>query len=86
MTDFGLVGKLIDIVRGGAQTREEKKLQEKFIAVVRRLEATSANTYVPALGSPEFWDAEKMVQRGWLVRGFPNGYMRPGSFTPGLYN
>jgi len=81
-----LIGKLIDAVRGKAQARDEKKLQEKFVAIIRSLEANRANTYLPMLGSPDFWDAEKMVQRGWLVRGFPNGYMRAGSFTHVLYN
>jgi hypothetical protein len=44
MTDFGLIGKLIDVIRSGAQTRDERQLQEKFVAIVNRLDAAGANT------------------------------------------
>ena len=34
MTDFGLLGKMIDLIRGKAQSRTDRKLQEKFVTIV----------------------------------------------------
>ena len=73
-----LIGKLLDGVNGIRSARDEKNLQTKFAGIMEQLHGAGGNTHQPVLGSPEYWDAEKMVERGWLVRSFPDGYMRAG--------
>ena len=83
MTDFGLTGKVIDFIRGKAQSRDEKKLQEKFVNIVRNLKG---NCYAPEFGSPEYWEAEKMADKGWFDRLPPFGYVRRGMYNPSVFS
>jgi hypothetical protein len=75
-TDFGLIGKAVDVVRNRFAARDEKKLRERFSQIVNRLKG--ANCYIPPFGSPEYWEAETMADRGWLQRVPPFGYMLRG--------
>ena len=83
MTDFGLLGRTIDFVRGKVHSRDERKLRERFVAIVRTLKA---NCYAPEFGSPEYWDAEKMADRGWFDRVPPFGYMRRSMYNPAVFD
>jgi len=38
VTDFGMLGKLFDVVRGKQTQKEEKKLQTRFVQIVSALE------------------------------------------------
>jgi hypothetical protein len=78
MTDFGLIAKAIDYFKS-SQDRKEKKLREKFVAIVNKFEATDENTYRPTFGSAEYWEAVEMAKRGWLVQ-IEFGFMRPTTF------
>jgi len=78
MTDFGMLGRALDLIRGQAQAREEKKLREKFVNIVQSLRA---NCYAPQFGSSEYWDAEKMADKGWFDRLPPYGYVRRGAYN-----
>ncbi len=79
MTDFGIVGKLIDLVKGVAQNRQEKKLRERFVAITNALKAKGANVYAPTFGSEEYWEATEMAKRGWLQETH-FGFMRAGLY------
>jgi hypothetical protein len=79
MTDFGLLGKTIDFIRSKARAHDEKRLQERFVAIVRGLRS---NCYAPPFGSPEYWEAEKMADKGWFNRMPPFGYMLRGIYNP----
>ena len=83
MTDFGITGKLIDFFRDKFEDRDEKKLRERFVNLVRSLSMKGGNTYTPAFGSDEYWEAEKMADRGWFKRLPPFGYMIPRFFNGG---
>ena len=47
MTDFGLIGKAIDYFKSAGQDRKEKKLRERLVEIVNKLDATGENTYRP---------------------------------------
>ena len=80
MTDFGLIGKVIDLVRGRAQSRDEKKLRERFVFITNELKAKSANVYAPAFGSDDYWEAMEMAKRGWLQETH-FGFVRAGIYN-----
>ncbi len=63
MTDFGLTGKAIDFVRGFAASKNERKLRDKFVSIVQGLKG---NCYNPGFGSPDWWEAETMADKGWF--------------------
>ncbi len=84
MTDFGLTGKAIDFVRGFAASKNERKLRDKFVSIVQGLKG---NCYNPGFGSPDWWEAETMADKGWFQRVLPSGYMvrGRGSVSPNTF-
>jgi hypothetical protein len=62
-----------------SMSSDEEKLREKFVAIVRSMKG---NCYSPSFGSPEYWEAESMADKGWFRRMPPFGYMVGGSVTP----
>lgn len=83
MTDFGLLGRAIDYLRGKAQSRHENKLREKVVFIVQNLKG---NCYAPEFGSPEYWEAEEMADKGWFDRVPPVGYMRRGMYNSSVFS
>jgi len=79
MTDFGLIGKAIDYLKSSGQDRKEKKLRERLVEIVNKLDATGENTYSPTFGSADYWEAVEMAKRGWF-RQIDFGFMRPTTF------
>src|SRR6266478_6208774 len=57
MTDFGLTGKLIDVLKSVHQSHDEKKFRERFVAIMNELQTKGGNVYAPAFGSEEYWEA-----------------------------
>jgi hypothetical protein len=76
MTDFGLVGKALDLLRRKLAVQDEKKLRARFVEIVRGLGPNIC--YSPKFGSPEYWEAEEMAGKGWFTR-VPMGAYRPTS-------
>jgi hypothetical protein len=58
---------------------KEKRFGERLVEIVNELQATGANTYRPAFGSAEYWEAVEMAKRGWLLK-TDFGFMRPTTF------
>lgn len=83
MTDFGLISKVVDFIRGRIEAGEEKKLRGKFVSIIQSPRPNCC--YAPEFGSPEYWDAEKMADKGWFDRLPPFGYTRRGSYNPSVY-
>jgi len=76
---------LIDFVKGLAQSRDEKKLRERFVAIINELKAKGANVYAPTFGSAEYWEAMEMAKRGWLQETH-FGFMRAGLYNSKAYS
>jgi len=79
MTDFGLIEKAIDYFKSSGHDRQEKKLRERLVEIVNKLDATGENTYRPTFGPSEYGEAVEMAKRGWLVQ-IDFGFMRPTTF------
>jgi hypothetical protein len=83
MTDFGLIGKAVDMVRGKFAARDETRLRERFVSIVHGLGNPNLS-YQPKFGSPEYWEAEAMANKGWFTRlpfgAFKRRYVSPDAF------
>jgi hypothetical protein len=67
------------------EANEEKKLREKFVSIMRSLRPNCC--YTPKFGSSEYWNAEKMADKGWFDRVPPPfSYARRGSYNPSVYS
>ena len=84
MTDFGLTGKLIDVLKSVHQSHDEKKFRERFVAIMNELQTKGGNVYAPAFGSEEYWEAMETVKRGWLHETH-HGFMRAGHYNARAY-
>lgn len=84
-SDFGMLGKAVDFWRSLSAQKQERQLQEKFVAILKRLQANHANVYNPELGSPEYWNGKEMVKRGWLIKAPISGFMQPHVLASDLY-